>query len=349
MDNQLSSNDGPDTQVVGRLLWEELHETQPPSRFEWKSLEATPAAMLQASAGSLTPPSPSASLSSPTPEISPGFPVPSDLAQWRQRLFESGETMTLSLEQWEQYWPFMTNVWTRNRQPYTPKRKKTVRTHWDCRFHRDKACKSFGAGKRDKQVREEIGCPAKLVEVHDCLTNQREYTMTGQHNHSISELDITKRNDAIQSWVKTQLLQGFPATAIEKVAKGKGKDPSASQNLFDAGGRYLSVQDIKNVGQRLNIRTTQPRHVAGNISAREQAADAIEWLLEHREEWCSAFLETTYKQSPSPGLVFARKATLLTLRERGVLTLMDSTHNTNKQEWCVHFQLPIAPDFLPEN
>ena len=109
MDNQLA-NDDADTQVVGRLLWEELHETQAPSRFEWN-----PADILQPSAGSLTPPSPpsappststtsrrSSSTSSPTPEISPGFPVPSDLAQWRQRLFEStGETITMSLEQWE--------------------------------------------------------------------------------------------------------------------------------------------------------------------------------------------------------------------------------------------------------
>jgi len=348
MDNQLASDDA-DTQFVGRLLWEELHETQAPSRFEWN-----PADILQPSAGSLTPPSPpsappststrSSSTSSPTPEVTPGFPVPSDLAQWRQRLFEStGETITMSLEQWEQYWPFVTNFWTRNRQPYAPKRKRTVRTHWICRFHKEKAYKSLGTGKRDKQVREEIGCPAKLVEVHDCPTNRREFTMTGRHNHSITELDMTKRNDAIHSWVETQLLQGFSATAIEKVAKGKGKDPSARQNLLDAGGRYLSVRDIKNVAQRLNIRSTQPRHVAGKVSAREQAREAIEWLQTNQEEWHSAFLETTYKGSPSPGLLFARKTTLKILRERGVLTMMDSTHNTNKEEWCVHFQ--AAPDF----
>ena len=231
------------------------------------------------------------------------------------------------------------DVWTRNRQPYAPKRKRTIRTHWNCRFHKEKAYKSLGTGKRDKQIREEIGCPAKLVEVHDCPTNQRELTITGHHNHPISELDITKCNEAIQDWVKAQLLQGFSATAIEKVAKGKGKDPSARQNLLDAGGRYLCVRDIKNVAQRLGIQTVQARHVVGKVSARQQVQEAMEWLEAHQADWRSAFLETTYKESPSPALVFARRETLSTLRERGVLTIMDSTHNTHEKEWCVHFQV----------
>ena len=29
---------GPDTQTVGRLLWEELHGTQQPAEFEWLPL-----------------------------------------------------------------------------------------------------------------------------------------------------------------------------------------------------------------------------------------------------------------------------------------------------------------------
>ena len=30
---------------------------------------------------------------------------------------------------------------------------------------------------------------------------------------------------------------------------------------------------------------------------------------------------------------------------RGVLTIMDSTHNTNEKEWCVHFQVALPPTF----
>lgn len=335
------NGDGPDTQVVGRLLWAELHEngTQQPTRFEWMESETVPAAILQSPTESLpppeTPPSGSSSSTTPAPEISPGFSVPPGLVQWRQRLFQfsEGETVTLSQEQWEQFWPFMTNIWTRHKLPYTPKRKQTVRTHWDCRFHKNQPNKSLGTGKRGKQIRDGIGCPAKLVEVQDLSSNCREYQMTGSHNHSLSELDLTKRNDAVQSWVENQLLQGFSPIAIEKVAKGKGKDPSAKQSLLDAGGRHLSVQDIQNTAHRLNIRTVIPRHVVGNVPAATQAMEALEWLQAHKEDYYSAFLETTYKGAPSPGLVFARKVTIQILLERGILTLMDSTHNTNKEEW----------------
>jgi hypothetical protein len=40
---------GPDTQLVGQLLWEELHEngTQQPVRFKWMSTPVSPAATLQ--------------------------------------------------------------------------------------------------------------------------------------------------------------------------------------------------------------------------------------------------------------------------------------------------------------
>jgi hypothetical protein len=338
-----SNDDGPDTQVVGRLLWAELHEngTQQPDHFEWIEPEAAPAAT-QSLAEYLPPPSsttpsstPSSTPSTPAPEVSPGFLVPPDLAQWRQRLFQpsEGETITLSQEQWEQYWPFMTNVWTRHKKPYATKRKMTLRTHWDCRFHKGQPNKSLSTGKRGKQIREGMGCPAKLVEVQDVLSNCREYRITGSHNHSILELDITKCNSGIQSWVEGRLLQGFSPTAIEKVAKGKGKDPSAKQNLLDAGGRHLSVQDIRNAAQRLNIHLVRPRHVAGKVPAANQAMEALEWLQARHEDWYSAFLETTYKESPSPGLVFARKDTIKTLRERGILALMDSTHNTNKEGW----------------
>src|SRR5712664_2710794 len=113
-----SNDDSPDTQVVGRLLWAELHGngTQQPTHFEWLESEAAPAATLQSPAEYVPPSSPPSSStpsssSTPAPGVSPGFSVPPDRAQWRQRLFQPSEreTITLSQEQWEQFWPYMTN------------------------------------------------------------------------------------------------------------------------------------------------------------------------------------------------------------------------------------------------
>jgi len=330
---------GPDTQIVGQLLWAELHEngTQQPTHFEWTPTCESPASSLNPAGAALLQqqPLPSASSRLPTPVTESGFSVPPDLASWRQRLFEfnGGDKITLSLEQWQLYWPFVTNIWTRHAAPYTPKRKQTVRTRWVCRFHKGKPDDSLGNGNRNKNVRKAIGCPAKLTEIHDTLSDRRLYTIDGCHNHLMSDLDSTKINEGIQSWIETQLRQGFSPIAVMGAASGRGKDPSASQNLLDAGGRHLSTKYIINTAQRMNIQVSKPRHVPGKVPVENQAQEALEWLREHHEEWHSAYHETTYKGSPSPGLVFARKRTILTLRERGVLTLMDSTHNTNQGEW----------------
>jgi hypothetical protein len=333
----------PDTQFVGELLWAELYPNEmQPAEFNWMPLPGSPAdasAPADALAPADTPAANTINSSATpsrlsTPEVTPGLSVPLDLASWRQRLFEvsEGETMTLSSEQWTQYWPFVTNLWTKHAAPHATKRKRTVRTQWDCRFHKKNAQDSLGSGQRGKQIRIPTGCPARLIESHDPESDSRDYTMTGRHNHSITELDMTKINSGVGNWVEAQLLRGFSCTAIEKVAKGKGTG-STPQNLHDAGGRYLSVKYIRNTANRLKIRAATPRHVPGNVPAENQAREALEWLQARSEIWHSMILETSYKGSPSRGLVFARKETIEVLGQRGMLTLMDSTHKTNKAGW----------------
>jgi hypothetical protein len=343
--------DGPDTQTVGRLLWEELHGStgmQQPAQFEWLPLQpppATTAGILQSNNNNnnndSTPTPSSTRLSTPAASeteaqvASAGFVGPPDLALWRQRLFQLNdeETVTLSSEQWQHYWPFVSNVWTRNNAYTTQKRKQTARTHWNCRLHKINADTSTGEGQRNRQVRRTIGCPAKLTEVHDTLSGIHVFSMEGRHSHPLASLDETKINDGVKSWVETQVLQGFSTIAIVNAAAGKGKDPSSRLNLLDAGGCRLDTKYVRNAMARLNVRLVKPRHVVGKVPAEIQGREALEWLQSHDEEWKSAYLETEYKGKPSPGLVFARKKTITTLRERGVLTLMDSTHNTNQKEW----------------
>lgn len=347
--------DGPDTQTVGRLLWEELHGNtgmQQPAQFEWLPLQpppATTAAILQSNNNNNN--NNDSVESTPTPSSSPlltpaasetevqvasaGFVGPPDLALWRQRLFQltDKETVTLLSAQWQHYWPFMSNVWTKNIAYAAQKRKQTTRTHWNCRLFKTKADTSIGSGQRNRQVRRTVGCPAKLTEVHDALSGTHVFSMDGYHNHPLASMDETKINDGVRSWVETQVLQGFSAIAIVNAAAGKGKDPSSRRMLIDAGGCRLDTKYVRNAMARLNVRLVKPRHVVGKVSVEVQGKEALGWLQSHDKEWHSAYLETEYKGKPSPGLVFARKQTITTLRERGLLTLMDSTHNTNKNEW----------------
>jgi hypothetical protein len=200
---------------LGGAAWE-WDGMQQPGQFEWLPLQpppATTAAILQSNNDSTPAPSASASrfstpAASETSEVvSASFVGPPDLALWRQRLFQSneGETVALSLEQWQHYWPFMSNVWTKN-GTYAPKRKQTVRTFWNCRLYKSKASTSLGEGQRDRHIRQTIACPARLTEVHDTLLDTYTLSIDGRHNHPLSTLDKTKINDGLRVWVETQVL-----------------------------------------------------------------------------------------------------------------------------------------------
>ncbi|RQM08322.1 hypothetical protein DH86_00003805, partial [Scytalidium sp. 3C] len=58
---------------------------------------------------------------------------PPNLAEWRQRLFNVDETITLTQEEFETYFPHVDNVYShRSTQRY--KRKPFVSHYWDCRL-----------------------------------------------------------------------------------------------------------------------------------------------------------------------------------------------------------------------
>ncbi|KAN0069753.1 hypothetical protein V8E54_012059 [Elaphomyces granulatus] len=109
---------------------------------------------------------------------SAGFVGPiSDLALWRQCLFQlnEGETVTPTGEQWQYYWPFMSNVWTRSNAYTAQKRKQTSRTHWICRLCKSKAETSLGGGQRNRQ--------------HDIRSDICIFSMDGRHSHTLAFLD----------------------------------------------------------------------------------------------------------------------------------------------------------------
>jgi len=65
--------------------------------------------------------------------------------------------------------------------------------------------------------------------------------MTGHHNHSITELDMTKINSGDGDWVEVQLLRGFSCTVIENVIVSDS--PPARQSTLSLPSRssFLSM------------------------------------------------------------------------------------------------------------
>jgi hypothetical protein len=178
---QETNNNDPDTQLVRRLLWEEVRNCTGMGYSSPSNLSGYLSSPLQLR--------PSCNLmvlllhhlpldfqhqQHQTPEAaSAGFVGPPDLASWRQRLFQlnGGETVTLSLEQWQQYWPFVSNLWTRN-SAYTSTRKQTTRSHWSW-FHPSKP-------KSD--------CDYHLWKFHGCPTGYRVFLSAGPGTQYFVEL-----------------------------------------------------------------------------------------------------------------------------------------------------------------
>jgi hypothetical protein len=84
------------------------------------------------------------------------------------------------------------------------------------------------------------------------------------------------------------------------------------------------------------LRRTQTRYVGADFQVDVQLFEAKEWLLSegYKAEYLTAARELD--ALPSPGLVFAAEHRLRTLRERGWLTLMDSTHDSNWLKWYLY-------------
>ncbi|KAN0067197.1 hypothetical protein V8E54_014652 [Elaphomyces granulatus] len=123
----------------------------------------------------------------------------------------------------------------------------------------------------------------------------------------------------------------------EKVfSRGQGPELQYRQaNIERAGGGNLTTQDIRNMSKALGMHREDPRRSKRDATARAMSVEVQEVLDElerHQDSWKSEFVEAQYKGQSSPGIVFAHKESLNTLRDRG-LAIMDSTHKTVRLKW----------------
>jgi hypothetical protein len=111
---------------------------------------------------------------------------------------------------------------------------------------------------------------------------------------------------------------------VEEKVFSRGQGPEYRQAIERAGGGNLTTQDIRNMSKALGMHREDPRRSKRDATARAMSAEVQEVLDElerHQDSWKSEFVEAQYKGQSSPGIVFAHKESLNTLRTGAALPL----------------------------
>ncbi|EER28307.1 2,5-diamino-6-(ribosylamino)-4(3H)-pyrimidinone 5'-phosphate reductase [Coccidioides posadasii str. Silveira] len=182
------------------------------------------------------------------------YEVPPNIARIRQEMFELRQPIELSLEEYNLYWPFIDNVWVKQRSSTT--RDKTATSDYYCcrqrkqptRRNEEKAQgQPYPEGKRrHRAVREGPVCgfQIKVVKTEGTfasVTISRQTNCSANHSHDLDHMDKVKRNSGLLSFIKQEAEKAYiPASILAKFRE----DPDA---LAAIGGRFLSGVDVRNV------------------------------------------------------------------------------------------------------
>lgn len=206
------------------------------------------------------------------------FSNPPNLRIVRQRLFDVEDPIDFGPNEVEQYWPFIDNVWVKNRTN-APSADKTVTTevYW-CRLRKPPSYKPpppkptpEGKKPRKKRMREERQCPMalKLIKrggVVSSSTVMRAVEKGVTHSHDLDFLDGMKRNSGIMTTARREAEKGFlPSSIFNKLWEEPG-------SMEDAGGKFLKTSDVRNV--QCNWRVEHPDFVLRPYAGVQPGSDA---------------------------------------------------------------------------
>lgn len=179
------------------------------------------------------------------------FSNPARLGEMRQELFDLKDEIELPAEDFEEYFPFVDNVWRKYK--LDPKDTEQTIDTFCCRLRPSNQNKTStpkppveGKQQRRKRKREEKTCsmlmkvtyiasPVKKVKI------SRAVPSDVSHSHDLDYMDQTKRNSAVMDVARREAFRGFlPGSIFWKMQEEPEK-------MDAAGGKYMKVSDVRNV------------------------------------------------------------------------------------------------------
>lgn len=183
-----------------------------------------------------------------------------------------------------------------------------------------------------KQSRVPIGCPIRFRSIRTIATGIIHFELTGaekQHNHSLDQSDLTKKPIAILQAAASHVRQGYRPTDVIYNLLG-AEDPAKRALLLEAGGKYVTNKDTRNASEQWRREHPDTRKIGSNKGPLDQRQTAIDVLQDQGYMYAAIQAKRHSNSVFSFGLVFASKESMHILTRRGYLTLMDSTHKTNR-------------------
>ena len=153
-----------------------------------------------------------------------------------------------------------------------------------------------------------------------------------QHCHSMEYADINKKNSAVRRNGGCEVSRGYRAGQVRATLTAQ---PAL---LEETGASYLSAQDLRNAGAKFQNENPNARgqRLVTNVSWQTQRDEAEHWLLNNGYLAKNISSIRECDGETSEGLVFALPNRLEVLADRGMLSLMDATHDTNKLKWLLY-------------
>jgi hypothetical protein len=195
--------------------------------------------------------------------------IPPQIAHHRALLFTLATPVSFSKEGWEQYWPFIDNVWSLHQRPKFSAITGWARIYGACRLARKVNYPDPPEGSRPRARRDHGMCKAQIrVTVYADGSRHVKRTSEEGHTHDLEFIDGIKRNSGVRSiildpffkgwepggilaYIRDALAQGAGRTADAGNAGGDGNDAhegGAKRSLLEqAGGLCINRQEVQNV------------------------------------------------------------------------------------------------------
>ncbi|KAE8348105.1 dihydrofolate reductase-like domain-containing protein [Aspergillus coremiiformis] len=186
---------------------------------------------------------------------------PTNLARIRQVMFECKDPIEISLKEFETYWPYIDNVWVKQRSN-SSKEGHCTTDYYMCRLrrptHRTSETRPLPEGKRPrkKRVREGGICNFQIKVVrfegaYSTVTISRTPGSSAIHSHDLDYIDKVKRNSGIMEFARKEAIKGYLPSSIYT------KFQEEPEKLIEAGGKFCTVTDVRNVSAKWRIQNPE--------------------------------------------------------------------------------------------
>jgi len=246
----------------------------------------------------------------------------------RVRLFNIYESFELPMEEFnKEWWPLVSNVWTR-----WGSRELVNGDEWKifaCRFlkhNQSSTRKEEPSTKRRKTNPRDAGqCFAKIKITYMTAAQKvriERHADTPDHAHTLEDSDRLKRSQTIKTLIEQEASKPYTSPAIAITVKELAKNLGISSSA-----KNVVTKDVANIKQK--IRKPENTGLIGESDLESDIQAAEKFLMEkgYRVDRFSV------SQRSSEGFGFADPWQMQKLTKHGWLTLIDSTHDTNKHGW----------------